>query len=762
MNYSLKDRLVARNSRAVHGDRPLLQPVVYAALRWVLLISVIVSAAGVWIWQDYHHTLDSAAVQQANVARLLETHTDHVIANVDGVLERVIDEIRDHDIMGKGADLRWPFLKKMAEKLPVSGRLWIYRADGSAVMASHLRHSTNNATDREYFTAQRVPGVGLFIGETVTGKTTGKKVFNISRRINAPDGSFAGVAMAAIDIDVFIQAVTELELGTSAAYTLARSDGAIIMRHPDAGAAGKRFNLNILKLMKTQRSGLITTVSAIDGITRQVVFRKPPHLPLGIVVSLSREEILAPWYQRALILGVSITLLFVFAGWLTLVARRANKRESAMVMRMQTVLDTVADGICGVDAEGRIAFINPAGAELFGCNANELVGKGLHETTHHSRPDGTPYAADECPIHDLLNAGSEKLGTDYFWRRDGQGFAAEYSATRVDELDGHHGVVMSFRDVTARKAGELALQRSEEFARTTIDAVPEHICVLDPSGRIISVNRAWHQFYDENAPDEARRNDYFIGSSYFDASHVSGDADAKQAAEMETGIRKVMSGELEYFSLEYACDSKTEQRTFVAHASRFHGDSGNVLIRHENVTERKRAERELEHLAQTDALTGLANRRHFMALAERELSRTVRYGGELSALMLDIDHFKRVNDTHGHHTGDLVLERLGRICRESFRDVDIIGRLGGEEFAVLLPQTGEQQAFDVAERLRQIIEASALPLSQGQPLHFTVSIGVVTLADTSVNLDTFLGFADKGLYDAKHGGRNQVCIYGKA
>lgn len=147
-----------------------------------------------------------------------------------------------------------------------------------------------------------------------------------------------------------------------------------------------------------------------------------------------------------------------------------------------------------------------------------------------------------------------------------------------------------------------------------------------------------------------------------------------------------------------------------------------------------------------------------MALAEIELSRTLRYGGELSVLMIDIDHFKNVNDTHGHPTGDRVLQTLGRMFSDSFRTIDIVGRLGGEEFAAVLPQTGCAQAVEVAERLRQTIQATALPLAEGLPLHFTVSIGVATLRDTTTNLDTLLGYSDVALYDAKHGGRNRVCV----
>ena len=151
-----------------------------------------------------------------------------------------------------------------------------------------------------------------------------------------------------------------------------------------------------------------------------------------------------------------------------------------------------------------------------------------------------------------------------------------------------------------------------------------------------------------------------------------------------------------------------------------------------------------------------------MLLAEQEHSRSVRYGSELSVLMMDIDHFKTVNDTYGHQTGDLVLQEFANICRASFRNIDVIGRLGGEEFAVILPQTACQQAFETGERLRQSIEACALLLApKGQSLHFTVSIGVATLGQTSVSLEMLLGFSDKALYESKHRGRNRVSVFGK-
>lgn len=175
--------------------------------------------------------------------------------------------------------------------------------------------------------------------------------------------------------------------------------------------------------------------------------------------------------------------------------------------------------------------------------------------------------------------------------------------------------------------------------------------------------------------------------------------------------------------------------------------------------ENRHAREELEQLAYSDYLTGLANRRHFLELAEEELARTIRYGRQLSILMLDVDRFKQVNDTYGHKIGDIVLQNLSALCRSTLRNVDVIGRMGGEEFAVLLPETGADQAVEVAERLRAAIAAAHVTLSGGLPLHFTVSLGVTSLVERDANIDMLLNQADQALYRAKSEGRNRVCRY---
>jgi diguanylate cyclase (GGDEF)-like protein len=179
----------------------------------------------------------------------------------------------------------------------------------------------------------------------------------------------------------------------------------------------------------------------------------------------------------------------------------------------------------------------------------------------------------------------------------------------------------------------------------------------------------------------------------------------------------------------------------------------------QDITERKELQSKLEEQANTDVLTGCDSRRHFLEHAGDELLRIRRYGGEMSMLMLDLDHFKNINDRYGHPVGDTVLKKLVQVCQGLLREVDIIGRIGGEEFAIMLPETSSTRAFEVANRLCQAVAMAEISLEDSAaPLHFTTSIGVASLAEADHHIDQILNRADNALYKAKHAGRNRACL----
>lgn len=180
-----------------------------------------------------------------------------------------------------------------------------------------------------------------------------------------------------------------------------------------------------------------------------------------------------------------------------------------------------------------------------------------------------------------------------------------------------------------------------------------------------------------------------------------------------------------------------------------------LLFMAEDITERKRMESELRSLATMDSLTGIYNRRTIIEIGNNELARCSRYNQPLSLLMLDIDHFKHVNDTYGHAVGDQALRQLASRCNELMRNIDSLGRLGGEEFLVILPQTNLGEARIAAERLRQAVAGQPIQY-QDKSFNITISIGVSDCCPNDEDIETAIHRADIAMYRAKENGRNRV------
>ena len=172
----------------------------------------------------------------------------------------------------------------------------------------------------------------------------------------------------------------------------------------------------------------------------------------------------------------------------------------------------------------------------------------------------------------------------------------------------------------------------------------------------------------------------------------------------------------------------------------------------------------LEHENITDPLVGIYNRRYLDRRLEEEFARAKRYDSPLSVLLIDVDHFKRINDVHGHHIGDLALYELGKLILQSIRETDIVARYGGDEIVIIAPNTTTHLAEVLAERLRQNVENQNLALKgesdKSKDVHLTVSIGIADLTQEAKDSRALMLNADQMLYHAKKEGRNRVVIYG--
>lgn len=188
-------------------------------------------------------------------------------------------------------------------------------------------------------------------------------------------------------------------------------------------------------------------------------------------------------------------------------------------------------------------------------------------------------------------------------------------------------------------------------------------------------------------------------------------------------------------------------------------DSGRVLAYVEvfnDITQQKEREAALYQRATRDALTGLANRGHFTEMASQEIERARRFNDPLSVALLDLDFFKRVNDSYGHDAGDLALITFAKVCQEMTRKIDLVGRIGGEELAILLPRANKEPAYEMLQRLRLRLMECPVRTADGKEFGLTVSIGLASLNPDIRDLRELLRNADAALYRAKREGRNRV------
>jgi len=310
-------------------------------------------------------------------------------------------------------------------------------------------------------------------------------------------------------------------------------------------------------------------------------------------------------------------------------------------------------------------------------------------------------------------------------------------------------VVASFLIILSMGVYLIRRQRAYSMhLRTIIDAVPGYSFAKDSAGKYLMVNKSAATLFGLEPEQVVGKTDRDYGAG---ADLIEVDLEADRRV-LETGKPLFIA---EHRALRLDRTVGWFQTTKIPYRS---PDSKKpaVLGVSIDITDRKALEAELERQASTDALTGIANRRRFFAEAEREFALSRRHGQALAAMMIDIDHFKKINDAFGHHAGDEVLREAACSFSGSIREGDLLGRIGGEEFAVILPQTDEPGAVALAERLRENLALLRVRGDWRGEITFTVSVGVSVAKADEASIEAALARADEALYEAKKAGRNRV------
>lgn len=593
-----------------------------------------------------------------------------------------------------------------------------------------------------------------------------------------------------------------LALPSGAAIGLVREDGYFQSIYPPlngpADTYGKPSECSIATTMAGsigERSGIVSGESDKCGPGRRfAAYSWLRRQPMAAFVSMPTSYLWGEWWER--VRGpFGLFAFFAIAGLGIYRAgsqqqRRAERQrlefEKAMQnlsRRNELILESAGEGIAGLDAEGKIMFVNNTAARMLGYEIDEMIGRSAHQLVHHSRPDGSPYPIEECPHHAALQKGEAvRVRSEVFWTKSGRPVPVEYVGTPIREAEALNGAVIVFKDITEEKRrgelllgekrvlekmaknlplsdvmGEILLTLESQFTRglrSAIQLVNEQSGHLElaaagsvPNEVVECLEHAQRRGPPCDCAGQARERGEMVIMTDADPRWV-----VSQDLSRRHGIRAlwccpILSGAKVLATITVFAPQPrrpTPQEIFLI--------DGACRTAEVAITKR-RAEDRLAYLAQRDALTGLPNRDLLQDRLRHAIEYANRQQHHVGVLYVDLDHFKHVNDTLGHHMGDQFLRAVSERLNGSVRAVDTVARQGGDEFVVVLEDIVDEE--DVSDVAQKILDSLSQPvLLADAEIFVTASIGISICPRDGNDSDMLLKNADTAMFRAKAKGRN--------
>jgi diguanylate cyclase (GGDEF)-like protein/PAS domain S-box-containing protein len=443
-----------------------------------------------------------------------------------------------------------------------------------------------------------------------------------------------------------------------------------------------------------------------------------------------------------------VVSLLVFGYVITrLVAKRRAAEEIAR--KQSAAIESSMDGIAIYDRDDTYVYVNQAYAKLNGYDSPaEIIGKTYR--LMYNEQERTRM--DQFCVPALKKSGrwrGELIAT----RKNGNTYVQEASVTMLE--DG--GRICIVRDISWRKRSEARLQRSERFLSTIFDSIRDPFCIFDRDYKIVRVNDAYAQMKNLHLKDLLGKKCYEVlhnGTTVCDNCVVQKSLQSADPCAKDKPVTLPNGDEVWFEIYTYPI---LDEDGKVSHVIEYTRD---ITDRKKFEEDRRRMIEKLEYLSRTDSLTGLMNRRALTDSLAYELERAKRYGTELSLILCDIDNFKEINDTWGHDTGDRSLQIIAATLKTILRNADIVGRYGGDEFMLILPETSENGGEGLAGKLLSAARDTDLRSRDGQPIRLSMSIGVACVELGNDTMDSFIKRADDAMYASKQAGRNRVSTAG--
>ena len=725
----------------------------------VSLIVTICVVVALLLQRSRERAIDDLRRDTRSLTAALALYTGGVVTNIDLALVGARDSLALLEFTEHGsirADLGSQVLRSSVERIGLPVLMRVLDADGHQLFSSDGQPYAASSKDRDFFQAHVAHDTGLFISQIFVSRINGKVAMVFSRRINGPQGQFKGVILVGTPMEVFENLFQRFEAGSQGTVILADDNGMLLARRPSSPAlVGKKILRDdgaLAQLRSGVNAGVRINKAPVDGVQRMLGFERVGATRLVVGVGQSVDEWLAHWRREAAVAG-TVTLLFAaLALWLLVRTTRHAKDAAARAAqlerseeRIRSILAHASDAFIGMDHHGLITEWNQQAEATFGWGRAGVLGRSLAEVIIPPRMRDSHNAGLQKFVHTgtgpLVNQRIELMAL----HRDGHEVPVELSVGALRTPDGF--VAHAFlHDISERKQAQARLAASNRLLRDIADNLPLLISYIDKDLRLRFCNATWHEWMGiDPASAVGRPLSELIGPTLYEqrSEHLqralAGERVSFEAESVTLGVDR-------YLHTVYIPDVQAD------------GHVAGIYALSTDVTASKQVEMQLSQLAHVDALTGLPNRRQFEEKLQEAVARSKRSDRPMALMFLDVDHFKQINDSHGHAAGDAVLKEFAARLQRCVRITDTVARLAGDEFVIILE--GLHSAGDAELVARKIAAALHPPIAwEARTLSpVTSSIGVVVLTGNDVAVADVVARADEALYQAKRAGRDTFVV----
>lgn len=687
----------------------------------------------------------------AAVSRLLEQH----LLRIENSLEHTADMLAQAAGSAPAPDTLFH-----APGAQPDDQMFVLDNDGQVLHAMRPHHDRQAvpAPLRDYFQVYQQPDPpALYISRPYFLDGVDTPCLAVSRPWRSPDGSLNGVLVYAFSLSDLSDLLAGFELGEDSGLNIWHDDGWAVLTFPfsDSPWEGKILDERTLEHIHDNAQGSFTALSAIGNTYRLYNYRHLDAFPLIVSTVQPVSAIMSGWrYMAYWQVGLFTFLLMLCLILLQRVRAelRAHRITSKRLQRarsnVQTILESLPALVAYWDHNLINQFSNAEHERWFGVAPDKIRGRHLGEIFGEQQ-----FRRLQPYIKRVLEGSIQELEMPL---QHAAGYTGHVIATLVP--DGPPGHVTGFfalvNDITGRKAAEDTLTQEKERFRVTLEGIRDGVLTTDRSGFITYMNPAASVMTGWSVEQASGQ---IIGRvvQLQDAAGKRINVSGAILRALERG-RTVNSGDDCFLDGQGGNKRQVEGSASPIYDSE--GKRAGAVVVLQDITQARVVASKMARLAQQDALTGLANRRLMLKLIGQALSSASRYSNRVGVLYLDLDGFKRVNDTYGHGAGDTLLKEAASRFVAVLRDEDTLGRLGGDEFVVLMHTiTDKSEAIRLAERLVRSSQA-AYDLA-GHRIRVTVSIGIAVYPDVAQGREALIEAADHAMYQAKKKGRNCYAVF---